>query len=429
VIDAGSPALAGDQTAFSEFIDRMQRFASLLARQQLRPPPRLAWDTWSEAMPAARLAFDIRMLGREDMREFLRMATMNIFDVLEDTFDDPLLKGALAMEAVLGTRLGPRSGHTVLNLLHRWSGEGSGAAVGSLGAGAIPRGGMGTVTHAMAAAALAAGAEIRLSSAVAAVLLDDDRAGGVRLAGGEEIPADIVVSNADPKHTFLQLLGARHLETEFARRVVNIRAKGTAAKIHLALSALPRFKGVDNADIGERLLIAPDLEAIETAFNPAKYGGYSERPIFEITIPSVHDDTLAPAGQHVLSAIVQYAPYDIEGGWDARREAFGDRVLDVLEEYAPGLRSTIVAAELLTPFDIEREFRITGGHWHHGELTLDQYLMLRPAPGAAQYATPIRNLYLCGAGCHPGGGVMGAAGHNAAHAILRGARPPWEREP
>jgi phytoene dehydrogenase-like protein len=439
VIEPGSSTLAPDQAALSEFTRRMRRFASLLARQHLRPPPRLAWDTWGEAMQAAQLALDIRRLGREDMREFLRVATMNIFDVLEDTFENPLLKGALAMDAVLGTRLGPRSGHTVLNLLHRWSGAASNARAGwsarvvwnasasgiegaaPYDAGALPRGGMGTVTHAMAAAALAAGAEIRVSSPVAAILLQQDRAAGVRLASGEEITAGIVVSNADPKHTFLQLLGARHLETEFARRVHTLRAKGTAAKVNLALSAQPTFKGLDGAHAGERLLIAPDLESIETAFNPAKYGSYSERPVLEITVPSIHDDTLAPPEQHVLSAIVQYAPYDIEGGWDAHREAFFARVLAVLEEYAPGLRSTIVGAELLTPFDIEREFRITGGHWHHGELTLDQYLMLRPTPGAAQYGTPIRNLYLCGAGCHPGGGVMGASGHNAAQAILGGA--------
>lgn len=410
-----------DRTALAQFTQRMRRFSDLLARQQLRPPPRLAWDTWGEALQAAKLGLDIRRLGREDMREFLRIATMNVFDILEDTFENAQLKGALAMDAVLGTRLGPRSGHTILNMLHRWSGGG--------GQSAIPRGGMGAVTHALAAAATAAGVEIRISSPVAAVMLDGDRAEGVRLATGEEISAEVVVSNADPKQTFLQLLGARHLETEFARRVNQFRANGTAAKLHLALSGLPNFRGLDSVQVGERLLIAPDLDAIETAFNPAKYREPSDRPVFEITIPSVHDNTLAPPGQHVLSAVVQYAPYDVERGWDERREAFQARVLDVLEDYAPGLRSSIVAAELLTPLDIEREFRITGGHWHHGELTLDQYLMLRPVPGAAQYATPIRNLYLCGAGCHPGGGVMGSAGHNAAQAILRGDREPWEREP
>jgi phytoene dehydrogenase-like protein len=291
----------------------------------------------------------------------------------------------------------------------------------------MPRGGLGAVTNALAAAATAAGADIRLSSPVAQILLDGDRAVGVRLETGEHIPADIVISNADPKQTFMRLLGARNLDTEFTRRIHHLRTQGTAAKLHLALAALPAFRNVDPSLLGERLLIAPDLDAIEAAFNPAKYRQPSERPVFEITIPSVHDATLALPGQHVLSAIVQYAPYDIEGGWDTQREPFGERVLDVLEHYAPGLRPQIVSAELLTPVDIEREFRITGGHWHHGELTLDQYLMSRPVPGAAQYATPIDNLYLCGAGCHPGGGVMGSAGYNAARAILRATRRRDER--
>jgi phytoene dehydrogenase-like protein len=426
-----------DRAALTHFTKRMHRFASLLARQHRRAPPRLAWNTWGAAMQAAALAFDIRRLGRGDMREFLRIATMNVFDVLEDTFENPLLKGALAMDAVLGTKLGPRSGHTVLNLLHRWSGGGSAA---------IPRGGMGAVTRALAAAAKAAGAEIRLASPVASILLEGDRASGVRLATGEELHADVVISNADPKQTLLTLLGARHLDTEFARRVNHYRTQGTAAKLHLALSALPAFPNVEAAHLGERLLIAPDLEYIENAFNPAKYREPSRHPVLEITIPTVHDETLAPPGQHVLSAIIQYAPYDIEGGWDApaaggdastrspedtglsRRTQFGEHALDVLETCAPGLRSLIVGAELLTPFDIEREFRITGGHWHHGELTLDQFLMLRPVPGAAQYATPVPNLYLCGAGTHPGGGVMGSAGYNAARAVLRASTSEARRQ-
>jgi phytoene dehydrogenase-like protein len=404
---------APDREAFGSFVERMRKFASLLARQHRRPPPRLAWETWSEAARAATLAWDIRRLGRDDMRDFMRIATMNIFDILEETFDSPLLKGALAMDAVLGTKLGPRSGHTVLNLLHRWSGS----AGSEMSSGAIPRGGMGSVTRALVSAASAAGAQVRLSSPVASIVLEGDRAVGVRLASGEQVPADVVVSNADPKQTFLELLGARHLETEFARRVNTYRTQGTAAKLHLALASLPTFTNVDPSLLGERLLIAPDLDYIERAFNPVKYGECGTEPVLEITIPSIHDDTLAPKGQHVLSATVQYVPFDVDS-------SFIERALAVLEQYAPGLRTLITHAELLTPADIQREFRITGGHWHHGELVLDQFLMLRPVPGAAQYATPVRDLYLCGAGCHPGGGVMGSAGYNAAQAVLNGARTP-----
>jgi phytoene dehydrogenase-like protein len=407
-----------DRAALASFDARMRRFADLLARQQRRVPPRLTWLDWRETLNAARLPLDIRRLGREDMREFLRIATMNVFDVLEDTFDSVQLKGALAMDGVLGTNLGPRSGHTVLSLLHRWSG----AAGSPARACAIPRGGLGAVTDAIGAAATTAGAQVRLSSPVSAVLMDGDRAAGVRLESGEEISASAVVSNADPKSTFLKLLGARHLEAEFARSVNNVRIKGTTAKLHLALTALPAFRALDPALAGERLLLAPDLDYIDLAFNPSKYGEYSEWPVLEISIPTVHDPTLAPAGQHVLSAVVQYAPYDLTSGWDATRERFRESVLDVLEEHAPGLRGAIIHSEVLTPLDIEREFRISGGHWHHGEITLDQYLMLRPVPGAAQYSTPVSGLFLCGAGSHPGGGVMGSAGRNAANVILQAER-------
>ena len=411
---------AKDRAALATFHNKMYRFARLLARQHRRVPPRLSWLGWGEAARAAALALDIRRLGREDMRELLRVATMNVFDVLEDTFESQALQGALAMDGVLGTHLGPRSGHTVLSMLHRLSGSAHAPREAEqFRRSTLPKGGMGAVTHAMAAAAGAAGAQIRISSPVAAVLLNGDRASGVRLESGEEIPASAVVSNADPKTTFLKLLGARHLEMEFARRVKNLRSEGTAAKLHLALSGLPAFQGVEPAHLGERLLVAPNLDYIEQAFNHAKYREYSPRPVFEITVPTVHDSTLAPHARHVLSAVVQYAPYDLAAGWDSSRDRFREAILDVLEDYAPGLRGLILGAELLTPLDIEREFRMSGGHWHHGEITLDQYLMLRPVPGAAQYSTPIEGLYLCGAGSHPGGGVLGSAGHNAAKVVLR----------
>jgi len=200
--------------------------------------------------------------------------------------------------------------------------------------------------------------------------------------------------------------------------VGNIRLRGTAAKLHLALDGAPGFKDLDPALLGGRLVIAPSLDYVETAFNPCKYGEYSPAPAIEITVPSAHDATLAPEGKHVLSAIVQYAPYDLRQGWDAARDAFADRVVDVITRYAPDLPGRILARQLLTPADIERDFRIAGGHWHHGELAPDQMFMLRPVPGHAQYATPLAGLYLCGAGAHPGGGVMGAAGYNAAREVL-----------
>ena len=421
----GATVLAGelsalDRAALAAFLARMQRFASLLARQHGRIPPRLAWRNISEALPAALFALDIRRLGREDMREFLRVVTMPIHDLLEESFASPALKGAIALDAVLGTKLGPRSGGTVFNWLHRMSGTVAGRA----GARALPRGGMGAVTDALAAAARDAGVEIRTACPVTRILLASGRVCGVELASGEQVAAATVVSSADPKSTLLGLLGARHLETEFARRVQKLRTTGTAAKLHLALADVPAFQGVASEHLGDRLVIAPDADYVDRAFNHAKYREYSPRPVFEITVPTLHDPGLAPPGRHVLSAVVQYAPHDLAGGWPAARDRYLAQLLEVLERHAPGLGKLVLGAELLTPADIEAEFRITGGHWHHAELALDQALMVRPVPGAAQYATPVAGLYLCGAGCHPGGGVMGSAGRNAARAVAAGVEAP-----
>jgi len=412
---AAGPLGAADGAAFAEFHHRMQRFARVLAKQHNRRPPRIAGGGRSELMAAALLGFDIRRLGRNDMREFLRIAGTNIFDILEESFASPQLKGALALDAVLGTNLGPRSNNSMLTLLHRLSGN---TAPG------LPVGGMGAVTAALAAAAQRAGVTVRTSSPVARITLAGDRVSGVELESGETLAAGTVVSNADPVRTLLTLVGARHLEAGFAQRVHHLRAKGTAAKLHLALDRLPDFSRLAAEHVGERLVIAPDPVYVEHAFDHSKYGQSSTAPVLEITIPTVHDASLAPAGKHVLSAVVQYAPYTAGTGADAdaRRSQFLERVLAVLETYSPTLRQHLIAAELLMPADLEREFRLTGGHWHHGELALDQFLMLRPVPGAAQYAMPIGGLYLCGAGCHPGGGVMGSAGGNAARAVLAAER-------
>ncbi len=249
----------------------------------------------------------------------------------------------------------------------------------------------------------------------------EHRAAGVVLQSGETIEAATVISNADPKTTFLRLLGAAHLDTGFTRRISKLRTAGLAAKLHLSLKGLPRFTGLPENVLGGRLIIAPSLDYVERAFNHSKYGEYSAAPALEVTIPTVNDPGLAPAGQHVLSAIVQYAPYQLAGGWEAQRERCAAVALDTLERHAPGLKSQVLAAQLLAPPDLEAQFGMTGGHWHHAELALDQFFMMRPVPGAGHYATPLEGLYLCGAGCHPGGGVMGTAGRNAARRVLRRA--------
>ncbi len=408
---AVSPA---DQKAWRSWRRRLLRFAGHLQPFLGAPPPRLGSGERSDTLALLKLGWALRSLGRNDLREFLRIGGMNVADLLEERFETDLLRGAVALDAVLGTHLGPRSPTTVLTLLYRLAGRGGGVP----GALTLPRGGMGAVTAALAGAAEGAGAKIRTGYPVRRILVEDDRAVGVELESGEALTAARVISNADPRRTFLELLGAEHLDAGFARRARNIRMRGTAAKLNLALDDLPAFAGLDREAMGGRLVIAPGIDYVERAFNPAKYGGYSLKPVMEITIPSLHDGNLAPEGKHVLSAVVQFAPYDLKGGWSEARQDFARVLLEVLETYAPGLGAQVVASELLTPADIERQFGMTGGHWHHGELVINQMLMLRPVPGAAQYAAPVPGLYLCGAGAHPGGGVMGAAGMNAAARVI-----------
>jgi phytoene dehydrogenase-like protein len=414
-----SGATVDDAAAYPGYIGLLNRLAQALRPVLDSVPPRLGTDAWADKRSLLQLGWQIRRLGRLDMRELLRIGGMNVFDLLKEHFESPLLQGALGFDAILGSNFGPRSPGSVFTLLYRLA-----AAAGTSGqdaAGASlsqPKGGLGALSHALAAAAAAAGVEVRTNSAVERIVVRDHRASGVQLVSGETISADTVISNVDPQATFLKLLGPEYLDAGFTRRVSHLRTRGLAAKLHLALEDLPEFKGISADALGGRLLIAPSLEYLERAFNHSKYGEFSNAPAIEITVPTVNDPTLAPSGKHVLSAVVQYAPYALRAGWDAGRQQFADLVVDTIGRYSPGLRKSIISAQLLAPPDIEREFRITGGHWHHAELALDQFFMMRPVPGAAQYQTPLEGLYLCGAGCHPGGGVMGTAGRNAARQVL-----------
>jgi len=402
-----------DKAGYREFRARMTRFADLLNTCFNRTAPRLATDAGlADLVTLGRLGLDIRRLGRREMQEFLRLIGMNIYDELQERFDNGLLCGAIALDATLGTHLGPRSPNTILTYLYRLAG--SHAALG------LPAGGMGAVSEALARVARDNGADVRTGTKVARVMIEDGRVAGVETESGETFASRLVVSNADPKTTIMQLVGVRHLETGFIRRTKHIRMRGNAAKLHLALDSLPAIEGLAEREFGERLLIAPDANYVERAFNHAKYGETSAQPVFEITFPSVHDSTLAPAGKHVMSAIVQYAPCELRAGWSAEsRAAFRNAVIGTLAGYMPDLERNITAEELLTPADIEEQFHMGGGHWHHGELTMDQFLFTRPVGGAHQYAMPVDGLYVCGAGAHPGGGVSGAAGRNAARAILK----------
>jgi phytoene dehydrogenase-like protein len=401
-----------DAANYRAFHKRMTRFAGLLSTYLNKTPPRLGTRDRRDLLTLGRLAFDVRRLGKKEMREFLRLIGMNIYDELVERFDSPLLKGALSLDAVLGTHLGPRSPNTIMTYLYRLA--------GNHGRVSAPAGGMGSISELLAQIAKDAGVTIHTGKPVERIVVDNGRVTGVEAEDGERFDSYTVVSNADPKRTIVQLVGARHVEAGFTQRIHHLRSQGNAAKLHLALDGLPDIPGLSKSDYAQRILIAPDEDYVERAFNPAKYGASSPQPVLEITFPSFRDASLAPAGKQVMSAIVQYAPYAYKGGWtDAAREEFEAASIRAIERYAPDIAQQITASELMTPVDIENEFHITGGHWHHGELTLDQFMFVRPVCGAAQYQMPVDGLYLCGAGAHPGGGVSGAAGRNAARAILQ----------
>ena len=415
---SGIDLSAADIAAYARFTAAMNRYAAALLPIFQMVPPRLIAETWAQKFEFMKLAWKIRRLGRHDMRELLRVIGMNMYDLLDETFDSEPLKGALAFDAVLGAEWGPRAPTTVLMYLYRLAGIAGGKGLGV----AQPVGGMGSVCAAMASSAAKAGAELRTAARVKRIVVENDRACGVELDSGEVIRAEHVISNADPRKTFLSLLGTTHLDTGFVRKVNHLRASGRAGKLHLALKGLPAFTGLAADALGDRLLIAPSMNYLERAFNPSKYHEYPDEPALEISIPTVRDASLAPNGQHVLSAVVQFLPYDNGPDRDGNRTRCLEAILVTLERHAPGIRELIVSAELLTPFDIEQEFGMTGGHWHHAAMGFDQFFFIRPVPGAAQYRTPVDGLYLCGAGCHPGGGVMGIAGRNAAQQVLRGGQ-------
>lgn len=401
-----------DANSYRDFRKRMTRFADLLRKQLNKPPPRLGSKAYKDIFALGQLGFDIRRLGKEEMQEFLRLIGMNIHDELNECFESSLLKGAISLDAVLGTHLGPRSPNTIMTYLYRLAGD--------HGRLAVPLGGMGGVTDELAAAARNAGVTICTDMPVARIVVENGRVTGVQTESGDRFESLTVVSNADPKRTIMKLLGAQHVETGFARRIHHLRSNGNTAKLHLALDGLPAFNGLQKKDFAERIVIAPDEHYVERAFNPAKYGESSPEPVVEMIFPSFRDESVAPTGKHVMSAVVQYAPFDLKGGWNrAAKDNFQQAIIATIAKYAPDVEQRVVAAELLTPADIEREFHISGGHWHHGELTLDQFLFVRPVAGAAQYKMPVDGLYLCGAGAHPGGGVSGAAGRNAARSIVR----------
>ncbi len=411
---AGGDALA-DGGEFLALRARLIRFAEKLAELKRKPPPSLSGVDWRETASLGKLALGLRRMGKEDMREFLRVLLSNSYDTILDEIEDGPLAGAFAVDSVLGGHIGPRSPGTVLTLMYR---------LANGGAKHLPKGGMGAVARAFEASAKSAGAEIRYGVAVDRMLVEGDRVTGVALADGTEISGARVLSSLDAKTTMV-LAGVGNFDAEMIRRARHIRTKGCTAKVNLGLSAAPVFTGLSDDLHRGRILHAPSLAAMEKAFNRAKYGELPTSPILEVTIPSLSDPglvdpSLVDGNGHVLSAVVQYVPYGLKQGWsDDSRNALGDIVVDCLDQFAPGLKAGVIARQVLSPADIEAATGAPGGHWHHGELIADQMLMLRPAPGIERYALPVEGLFLCGASTHPGGDVTGIPGSNAAKAALQ----------
>ncbi len=414
------PFSTSDAERWPAFVDRMAKAAAVLGSihglPPTDPPEASAGDLWS----LLRATGALRRHGRAELLELLRIIPMSVAELVDEWFESDALKGALAAGGIQGIFQGPMASGTAYVLLHAMAGGG-----GAVRPTRWATGGVGSVTQALAAAARRAGAEIRTGAEVTRILVEEGRARGVALENGDELMAGTVVSNADPRRTFLGLVDPLELDPHFVRAVRNIKYRGACAKVNLALAELPDFSSCPGhgPHLGAAISISPGVEYLERAYDDAKYGDLSSEPYLESFIPTVHDPSLAPSGRHVISVYVQYAPYRLrDGAWDAaRNDALADRVVATLARYAPNLEGAILHQQVLSPLDLEQRFGLTEGHIHHGELTLDQLLFMRPMPGWARYATPLAGLYLCGAGTHPGGGVTGTPAYNAARAILRDA--------
>ena len=416
-----------DAEVYPAYEDLLERISQVVEGLLLTTPPNFPPRTGMDFVDYLKLVGRMRGLGAGDVVALVKIFTQSAADFLDEWFESEQVKVTLATDGVIGANGGPRSPGTAYILLHHCMG----GVAGHRGLWGFVRGGMGAVAEAMAASARAKGVSIRVNAAVAKVTVRSGRAQGVVLETGEEIEAAMVASNLDPKVTFLRLLDAGDLEPDFVAAIRHFRIEGTSCKINLALNGLPEFTAYPGTRPGAppgaagphhraTMHICPSIEHVERAWDDAKYGRASERPLLELTIPTMYDPSLAPAGKHIMGIFLQYAPYTLrEGTWDDLREPFGDRVIALIEEYAPNIRRIIEHRQVLSPLDLERRFGITGGNIFHGEMSLDQMFVMRPVAGWARYRTPVKGLFLCGSGAHPGGGVMGAPGFNCAREMLK----------
>src|SRR5579862_7381782 len=406
-----------DAAKYPELQESLRKMGAVIGDALTLTPPNIDDPSRGDLWGMLQTGRALRKLGKKDLYRLLRWGPMAVADLVAEYFETDLLRGTVAARGIFGTFLGPWSAGSALVLLIRAAGDAHPAGSSSFAAG-----GMGAITQAMASAAKADGAEIRCGAEVIEIHVQNGIATGVLLSTGEEITAKAVISNADPKRTLLKLTDPTHLSPDFVQKLQHYRGNGSVAKVNLALSALPQFsalKSGDNTPLKGRIHIGNEIDYLERAFDESKYGNFSRKPYLEAAIPSLTDPTLAPEGKHVMSIYVQYAPYKLKGDWEEQRKALGQTVVQTLAQYAPNLPELILTHQIITPRDLEEKYGMTGGQIFHGELALDQFFTMRPLLDWARYRTPIEHLYLCGSGTHPGAGLTGGSGANAAREILK----------
>ncbi|PYS72365.1 MAG: amine oxidase [Acidobacteria bacterium] len=407
-----------DAEAYDEYGKAMVEMARFVKPIMNMTPPDPASLNPKGLMELLTMGRRFQKLSAEDKYNQVQLMTMSAVDFLDQWFETDVLKATMSASGIIGTFLGVRSPGTAYVLLHHYMGEIDGA----FRSWGLSRGGTGAISNSIADAAREAGVEIRTEAPIVKIILKNGQAKGVALENGDEIYADIISSSVDPRLTFMKMIGCEHLPEDFVDSIKRYKFRGSSGKVNLALDALPNFTALPGAGPHLRgaVSISPSVDYMERAYDDAKYGRYSRRPYIDIVIPTLTDPSVAPPGKHVMSCFVQYAPYNLkEGTWDEKREEFGDNVIDTIAEHAPNIKELILHRQVLTPLDLEREFGLSEGNIFQGELTLEQLFFLRPAPGWAQYRSPIKNLYMCGSATHPGGGIMGASGRNAAMVILK----------
>jgi phytoene dehydrogenase-like protein len=408
-----------DAEAYPQYERNLARLGEWVERLLLTTPPNIIRRKLRDLIQLGTLGIEALRFRDPDIVHLIKIMTQSVRAYLDERFESEQIKATLATDGVIGTNGGPSTPGTAYIMLHHVMG----GATGVRGLWGFVRGGMGAISEAIADSARSRGAQIRTGAAVARVLVRQGRAYGVALDDGEEVHGRVVISGADPKVTFLKLVDAIELDAEFRREIEKIRIEGCSMKINLALDSLPDFKALPGSELGPQhkatIHVCPSMQYVDRAWEDAKSGRPSEHPLVEVTIPTTYDDSLAPPGKHVMCIFAQYAPYTLNGtNWDSIKDEFAERCIDAVAEYAPNVRDSIIHRQVISPLDMEREYSLTGGNIFHGDMTLDQLFFMRPVAGWARYRTPIEGLYLCGSGTHPGGGVMGAPGYNAAREIL-----------